>query len=178
MKLVIIYGPSAAGKHTIGQKVCELTGYKFFYNHLTVDVVRALFDDDDPRRLNLLSVLRLKVIEEAAQQDLNTVFTVAYTSDKQSAGFMEKIIKAVTDQGGTVHFVRLNPPDETLFERIGNASRHRLNKPTDPVDLRRRLDDKQRDLRCVIDYPSQINLDSSKLTPLQSANHIIKTFEL
>jgi chloramphenicol 3-O-phosphotransferase len=178
MKLIIIYGPSAAGKHTIGEKVCELTGYKFFYNHLTVDVVRALFEEKDRRRLNLLSVLRLKVIEEAARQDFNTVFTVAYTSDKQSAGFMKKIIKAVTSRGGTVHFVRLNPPDATLFERLGNASRQRLNKPTDPADLRRRLDDKQRDLRCIIDYPSQITLDTSKLTPLQSARRIIKEFDL
>ncbi|HEY5442147.1 MAG TPA: hypothetical protein VIJ68_01265 [Candidatus Saccharimonadales bacterium] len=47
MKLIIIYGPPAAGKHTVGQKLSELTGYKFFYNHLTVDVVRALFDDED-----------------------------------------------------------------------------------------------------------------------------------
>lgn len=178
MKLIVIYGPSAAGKHTVGQKLAELTDYKFFYNHLTVDVVRALFDDNDPRRHDLLCDLRLRVIEDAARYGIDMVFTVAYTSDQASQAFMNDIIKVVTEQGGTLHFVRLNPPDATLFERIGNQSRHRLRKPTDPKDLRRRLDDTERNLRGTIDYPSHIDLDTSQLTPLQSARRIIEYFEL
>jgi cytidylate kinase len=90
VKLIVIYGPSAAGKHTVGRQLAKLTGYKFFYNHLTVDVVRALFDDDD----------------------------------------------------------------------------------------RRRLDDPVRNLRGTIDHPSHINLDTSLLTPLQSAQRIIEEFKL
>lgn len=176
MKLIIIYGPSGAGKHTVGHKLAELTGYKFFYNHLTVDVVRALFDDHDKRRRTLLSTLRLEVIQEAAHYDMNMVFTVAYTSDDHSKKFMDKIVHAVTDRGGSVHFVRLNPPDATLFERIGNESRRRLNKPTDPEDLRRRL--ARTDMRSIVEYPSLITLDTSKLSPLQSASRIIEAFDL
>src|SRR5476649_1851680 len=104
MKLIVIYGPSAAGKHTVGKQLAKLTGYKFFYNHLTVDVVRAVFDDSDKRRHDLLCDLRLRVIEEAARYDLNMIFTVAYTFDKPSQIFMQDIIKTVTGQGSSIHF--------------------------------------------------------------------------
>jgi len=178
VKLIVIYGPSAAGKHTVGRQLAKLTGYKFFYNHLTVDVVRAVFADDDLRRHDLLCDLRLRVIQEAVRYDLDMIFTVAYTFDKPSQIFMQDIINSVTVKGNSIHFVRLCPPEATLFERIGNESRRRLRKPIDREGLRGRLDDKERNLRGTIDYPSHINLDTSQLTPLQSARRIIKEFKL
>jgi len=178
MKLIVIYGPSAAGKHTVGRQLAKLTGYKFFYNHLTVDVVRSVFADDDRRRHDLLCDLRLRVIKEAVLYDLDMIFTVAYTFDKPSQIFMQDIIKTVSRPGNSLHFVRLCPPEATLFERVGNQSRRRLHKPTDPKDLRRRLDDPLRNLRGTIDYPSHINLDTSRLTPLQSARRIMEEFKL
>jgi hypothetical protein len=176
MKLIIIYGPPAAGKHTVGQKLCELTGYKFFYNHLTVDVVRALFDDEDKRRDKLLDDLRISVMETAARYDVNTVFTMAYTDDERSRGFVKRILEAVTGHGGTVHFVRLNPPDAVLYERIGDQSRVLLRKPSTSEHLRHKL--AKLKFRVTIDYPSSIILDTSKLSPLQSARRIIKAFDL
>ncbi len=176
MKLIIIYGPTAAGKYTVGSKLAELTGYKFFHNHLTVDVVRPLFDDDhDPRRTKLLSDLRLDALEAVARYGIDTIFTVAYIPNIDP-GFIPRIIKAVTKHGGTIHFVRLTPPDATLFERIGNPSRHRLNKPTTSEHLRYNLT--KYDCRAKINYPSTIDLDTSRLSPLESASQITKAFGL
>jgi chloramphenicol 3-O-phosphotransferase len=176
MKLIVIYGPPAAGKHTVGQKLSELTGYRFFYNHLTVDVVRALFDDEDKRRDKLLDDLRINVMETGARYGLNTIFTMAYTDDERSRGFVVRIIEAVTQHGGSVHFVRLNPPDATLYERIGNESRVLLRKPSTPEHLDRKLAELK--FRVTIDYPSSIILDTSKLSPLESARQIIEEFGL
>jgi hypothetical protein len=176
MKLVIIYGPTAAGKYTVGHQLAELTGYKLFHNHLTVDVVRPLFGDGhDPRRTELLDTLRLDVLGAMAREDINTIFTVAYVPNI-SPQFIPRIIKTVTAHGGVIHFVQLNAPDDTLFERLGNESRHILHKPTDPEHLREKL--AHYDCRASIDYPSSLSLDTSKLSPLQSAQHIIKTFDL
>lgn len=44
MRLVLIYGPPAAGKLTVAKGLAHLTGYKFFHNHLTVDVVLSVFE--------------------------------------------------------------------------------------------------------------------------------------
>lgn len=46
MNLVIIFGPHAVGKMTVGQELAKLTGYKLFHNHMTIEVVAALFDQD------------------------------------------------------------------------------------------------------------------------------------
>lgn len=176
MNLIIIYGPEAAGKYTVGKKLAELTGYRFFHNHLTVDVVRVLFDDDDQRRrIPLLNVLRLAVFKAAARENIDMIFTVGYIPNLGPT-FIPDIIKTVAGNGGTIHFVRLTPPDATLFEHVGNESRRRLRKSTDPEHLRRKLS--EYDMRAKIDYPSSIDIDTSKLSPLESARRIIKEFNL
>jgi replication-associated recombination protein RarA len=42
--MVVIYGPPAAGKLTVGQALAELTGSRLFHNHVTEHAARALFD--------------------------------------------------------------------------------------------------------------------------------------
>ena len=44
MKLVIIFGPHAVGKMTVGQALARITGLKVFHNHMTIDPLLALFD--------------------------------------------------------------------------------------------------------------------------------------
>ena len=175
MKLVVIYGPPAAGKHTTAKKLTELTGYKFFYNHLTVDVVRALFDDKDERREKLLAKLRVDTIAEAAHYGLDTVFTMAYNDTEYSRNFVHDMEAAVNKYGGTIHYVLLNPPDGTLFERIGNQSRVKLRKPTSAENLRELL--ATRNFRVNLDAATLV-LDTSKLVPEQSARRIIDEFGL
>ena len=43
MKLVIIFGPHAVGKMTVGQELSKITGLKLFHNHMTIDIVSDLF---------------------------------------------------------------------------------------------------------------------------------------
>ena len=42
MKLIVLYGPPAAGKYTIAKAVAEKTGYKLFHNYLTVDLLKSV----------------------------------------------------------------------------------------------------------------------------------------
>ena len=43
MKLVIIFGPQAVGKMTVGEELSEQTGLKLFHNHMTIDLVSNFF---------------------------------------------------------------------------------------------------------------------------------------
>lgn len=43
MKLVIIFGPHAVGKMTVGQKLAKITALGLFHNHMTIDIVSDLF---------------------------------------------------------------------------------------------------------------------------------------
>ena len=38
-KLVLLTGPQAVGKMTVGQELAKITGLKLFHNHMTIDLV-------------------------------------------------------------------------------------------------------------------------------------------
>ncbi|MCH7663235.1 MAG: shikimate kinase, partial [Chloroflexi bacterium] len=43
MKFIILFGPLAVGKMTVGQELEKLTGLKLFHNHLTIELVLPFF---------------------------------------------------------------------------------------------------------------------------------------
>ena len=44
MKFVLITGPQAVGKMTVGQEISKITGLKLLHNHMTIEVVTKIFD--------------------------------------------------------------------------------------------------------------------------------------
>ena len=77
-KFIQIIGPQAVGKMTVGQELAKITGYKLLYNHMTIEMVRSIFDYDKGRfavaagnpgasGLSALAVGRLQILGE----DLN-----------------------------------------------------------------------------------------------------------
>ena len=47
MKLVVIVGPHAVGKMTVGQELSKITGLKLFHNHMTIEPVIEIFGKYD-----------------------------------------------------------------------------------------------------------------------------------
>ena len=45
-KFVTIIGPQAVGKMTVGQELSKMIGYKLLHNHMTIEMVRLIFDYD------------------------------------------------------------------------------------------------------------------------------------
>ena len=41
--LVIILGPHAVGKMTVGQELAKITGLRLFHNHMSIELSRKLF---------------------------------------------------------------------------------------------------------------------------------------
>ena len=39
MKFILIFGPQAVGKMTVGQELAKITNLKLFHNHMTIDLV-------------------------------------------------------------------------------------------------------------------------------------------
>jgi shikimate kinase len=44
MKLVILFGPPAVGKMTVGQELAKATGLKLFHYHVTIELVLNFFE--------------------------------------------------------------------------------------------------------------------------------------
>jgi len=43
MKFVLIFGPQAVGKMTVGQELANITELKLFHNHMTIELLEPLF---------------------------------------------------------------------------------------------------------------------------------------
>ncbi|MCG3259823.1 MAG: hypothetical protein H7644_08755 [Candidatus Heimdallarchaeota archaeon] len=70
MSLIIIFGPPASGKMTVGRKLAELTGFKLLHNHISIELFLQFFEFDSPHFSRLNSEFRRRIIEEVALSNL------------------------------------------------------------------------------------------------------------
>ena len=68
-KFVLIIGPQAVGKMTVGQELEKITGYKLLYNHMTIEMVRKIFDYDRKSFRKINQVIRYEVFKEFAKSN-------------------------------------------------------------------------------------------------------------
>jgi len=70
MTLVVIFGPPAVGKMTVGMELERRTGLRLFHNHMAVDPVLQFFPFGSPAYSKLVSEFRRRIFEEVAAGDL------------------------------------------------------------------------------------------------------------
>ncbi|MEO6334695.1 MAG: AAA family ATPase [Pyrinomonadaceae bacterium] len=134
MKLIIIHGPPAAGKLTVGTELARLLGYKLFHNHLSIDFVKPVFDFGTPKFWDVIGEVRALIIAEAAREGISLIHTFCYGFGVDDDHF-SKLIAACENNGGDVHLVLLRCDDEERKKRIGSESRLRIGKLTDPASI-------------------------------------------
>ena len=131
MSLVVIFGPPAVGKMTVGYALAERTGLRLFHNHVTSDVVTRFFDYGTPAYGRLIAEFRSRVFEEVAASDLpGLIFTYVWAfDDPRDTAFVDRLTGIFRDRGRPVYYVEL---EATQAERLRrNASDFRLaEKPT------------------------------------------------
>ena len=84
MKFILITGPQAVGKMTVGQELIKITDLKLLHNHMTIEVVTKIFDfsKDIYRKLN--ESFRTQIFEEFAKSDQEgIIFTTTWDFDDQ-----------------------------------------------------------------------------------------------
>ncbi|GIP44937.1 hypothetical protein J45TS6_33960 [Paenibacillus sp. J45TS6] len=131
MKFVIIFGPQAVGKMTVGQELARKTGMKLFHNHMTIDLVSNFFSYSSPAGKRLVNLFRKEIFEEAAKSDLTgLIFTFVWALDlPEDRDYVEKISSIFTSQGASIYYVELEADTEERLRR--NQTPNRLeHKPT------------------------------------------------
>jgi shikimate kinase len=66
MKLVILFGPPAVGKMTVGQELAKATGLKLFHNHVTIELVLNFFEFGTKEFFRLNSLFRKEIFNAVA----------------------------------------------------------------------------------------------------------------
>lgn len=64
-----IIGPQAVGKMTVGQELAKITGYKLLYNHMTIEMVREIFDYDKTSFSKINSIIRYEIFKEFSKSN-------------------------------------------------------------------------------------------------------------
>ncbi len=175
MKLIIIYGPPAVGKLTVGEELSKLTGIKLFHNHMTCDFGEEFFPFATPGYSKIVNGTRMLVFETAAEHDLDLIFTFVFVPlvDEPYIDDIEGIVK---EAGGEVYFVRLHAPVSVIEERVVLEDRQRFNKLKSVEKLRRLMGFS--DLFSEIPGRESLSLDTSELSPSDAAQRIVEHFGL
>jgi hypothetical protein len=135
MHFVLVFGPPAVGKMTVGHELTKLTGYKLFHNHMTVEPVLDIFPFGSPPFGRLVNEFRRRIIEEAVQEDLpGLVFTLVWGLELPGdADLVASYAEIVESAGGRVSFVELYADlDERL---VRNRTEFRLAEKRSKRDL-------------------------------------------
>ena len=185
MKFVIIFGPPAVGKMSVGQELAKLTGFKLFHNHMTIELVLNFFEFDDERFQRLVSQFRRRIFEEVAASELpGLIFTFVWAFDLETdKNFIDKSCEIFRAQGAEVYFVEL---EAELSERLKrNEAPSRLTeKPSKrDVDASRALllehDEKHR-LNSNGDFfytDNYLKINNTHLSPHDAARRIVEAFK-
>lgn len=171
--LVYLYGPPAAGKLTIAEKLRDLTGFRLFHNHLTINAICEVFDFGSPPFIELLHRMRLDVFATAMQAGVDLIFTNnsawgAPDGSKRFEAFTYEAAHVVESAGGVALFVRVTAPLDVLESRVGNESRRAHGKLADVARLRELVAGMQEpQLRA-----SDLTVDTAELTADEAAQVI------
>ena len=186
MKLVLIFGPQAVGKMTVGQELAEITGLKLFHNHMTIELVSNFFSYGSKEGKRLVSLFRQEIFEEVAKSDLEgLIFTYVWAFDMQEDwDYVDSVCNIFKSKGGEIYFVELEAELEERLER--NKSPLRLeHKPT-----KRNLEFSENELISSmkkyrlnsidgeIKNENYIRINNTTLEPLEAAEMIKERFKL
>lgn len=133
MKFIIIFGPQAVWKMTVGHELEKTTWLKLFHNHMTIELVAPFFGywEEFPIGSKLVHHFREKIFEEFAKTNNEwMIFTYLWAFDRQDDwNYIKKICNIFETKGADIFFVELEANIEKRIER--NKTPHRLNhKPT------------------------------------------------
>lgn len=125
MDLVILFGPPAVGKMTVGRELCRLTGFKLSHNHMTVEPLKDIFYFGTPTFDRLVAEFRRRIMEEAVVVGLpGLVQTFVWGLDlPEDAANVEAWAGIVEAAGGRVHLAELYADAPTRLAR--NATPYR-----------------------------------------------------
>lgn len=188
MHLIVLFGPQAVGKMTVGRALARLTPYRLFHNHATIEPLLEVFDWGTPAFETLKLEFRRRVIEEAVANGMpGLIFTFVWGLDlAEDAAYVEHLIDPVLAAGGRVDFVELWSAEATRLGREGTPTRLAAKPSKRDVEwARAHLVESGRQFRLStaddvpfpLDHP-HVRVDNDALTPDETAARIVELLGL
>jgi len=182
---VVIVGPPAVGKMTVGRALSAQTGFPLFHNHIPIEAVLPVFEFGSPEFTRLVSGFREAVLGEVARSELGgLIYTIMFDfADPRDIEFLGTLQARFAPPAWRVVVVELEADLEVRLER--NASAERLDAKPSKRDVdasRRRLlaaeETYQLNSGGTFPYAEHLKLDNTTLTPEEAADRIAAHFRI
>lgn len=123
--LLVIFGPPAVGKMTVGRAIADVSGFSLFHNHATIEPLLEVFGSWDHPAFKLLKdEFRVRVLHEAARHGVDLILTFAWpVDDAADAEIVRSYIRPFVNAGKEVVFVELDADLDIRLERNRGESR-------------------------------------------------------
>jgi hypothetical protein len=190
--LVVVFGPPAVGKMTVGREICERTGYKLLHNHLTIEPLLGIFDYHSSPFQRLNGEFRRRILQEAATSGLaGLVFTFVWGLElPEDRDLVREYVDMVEGAGGRVSFVELVAPLSTRLERNNTelrlaekrSKRDREFNDANLLSLESYVMNTRAGARTVaedvLDEHVHLRIDNTDRTPGDVADEVVATLRL
>lgn len=184
---VIILGPHAVGKMTVGQELAKITGLKLFHNHMSIELTRKLFAASEKEWNILNGTIRQTVFELFAKGEFpGLIFTYMCAFNlQQEIDYLTGLIELFQSNGAKCCVVELCADFDVRLVR--NRSENRLLHKESKRDLEwseaemRRTSEKYRLNSCEgerLPFENYMKLDNTNIAPDEAAKRIKKYFSL
>ncbi len=175
MKLIFIYGPPASGKLTVATRLANLTGFKLFHNHVSIEFVRSIFEFGTKPFQRLVDKYRFEMLEGAAKARIDTIFTFVYGKGIDDK-FVKQIVQKIRKNRGRVCFVRLHCDREELIRRVREDQRKTMGKITSEKILRDLF--RKHDLDQEIPFYKSLTIDTTGQSARSAARAIVSHYKI
>lgn len=183
--LIIVIGPPAVGKMTVGQALSDQTGYPLLHNHVSIEVALRFFEFGTDGFNRISSTIRKTIFDTIADSELpGLIFTIVWAFDEDKE--RESIERLTTwwreKTSGKVYFLELAASEQAKRERNRHPDRLAEKPSKRDIDrseqLRRTHEDEcqfNSDGAFPLAFPHLV-ADNTALPPSDVAALFLKTF--
>ena len=181
MRLLMLFGPQAVGKMTVGQELEKITPLRLFHNHMTIEPVLRIFGEF---RSSTILKMRELIFEEFLQTDhYGLIFTFQWCFDVEDDWkYAQHVAGMFRAAGAEVDWVELTAPLDVRFERNGTENRLKEKPSKRNLEMSefflRHAEEKYRDtsLPGEITFPNYLRIDNSDRSAAEVAKMIAEHF--
>lgn len=130
---MLIFGPPAVGKMSVGRHLAELSGLKLLHNHHTIELVLNFFPFGSEEFGRLSNSFRFQIFKEVAQSNLKgLIFTYVWGIGLDES-YVESIFQIFEQVNAQIYAVELESDLDKLIER--NKTEERLAEKPSKRDI-------------------------------------------
>lgn len=175
MKIIFIYGAPAVGKLSVAQELAQLTKFRLFHNHMSLDLAESMYEWGSSEFWNFVTKNRLETLEKSAKsEEEGIIMTYVYEGCTNDDDYINKLKQVASKYNSKIYFVKLSCHIDELKKRVVAESRTKFKKIKSVEKLLLSLSKKNPNEKLAAD----LSIDNTQMDPVSVAIKIKSEFAL